>query len=339
MLLSSWLMSGTATVGAVETGASTRSLLLAYIGAMSDVALEPAISIKSFFISYGKLIAWELGFLQLFFVLPYSLFVFVWNHFSADKRAYSEGIFVRYSREAFHSLREGEIPLLKSLTLRYMTELFVAYHIRWRIDRVSFGLQNQEVLQLLSGDNLQNSSLKTDTEIVEKFRPNFTSRIRLEIGILLPLLAYLPAVIKFFDLDKNKDIFVRMYHWLFLPSVHSTQMLISFLFIFQSLIWIFASGFIRQREIMRQHNVYACEQHLFKELDVPPIREFPLDLVVWCLLLAFAYVPIWIRFLFSSAKLPESQRAGFSHLQTASLLIYLLPLLYALYRRLRIGNR
>jgi hypothetical protein len=220
-----------------------------------------------------------------------------------------------------------------------MTELFIAYHIRRRIDRVSFGLQNQEVLRLISGDNLQNPSLKTDTEIVEKFRANLTSRIKLEIGILLPLLAYLPAVIKFFDLDKNKDIFVRMYHWLFLPSLHSIQTLIWFLFIFQYLIWIFASGFIRQREIMRHHNVYACEQQLFRELDVAPIREFPLDLVGWCLLLAFTYVPVVIRLLFSSAKRPEFSNPDFFLAQTATLIVYLLPLLYALNRRLRIGNR
>jgi hypothetical protein len=306
---------------------------------MSDVALEPAISIKSLFILYGKFFLWSLGIYQLFLILLYNSFVYVWNHFSANKRGYWEGIFIRYSREAFHSLRDGEIPLLKSLTLRYMTELFVAYHIRRRIDRVSFELQNQEVLQLISGNNLQNSSLKTDAEIVEKFRANLTSRIKLEIGILLPLLAYLPAAIKLLDLDKNKDILIRMYHWLFLPSGHSTQRLIWLLFTFQSLIWIFASGFIRQREIMRQHNVYACEQYLFSELGVAPIREFPLDLVGWCLFLTFGFAPNLIRILFPSANLPQLQNPSFYLFQAISLAIYLLPLLYAWHRRVRIGNR
>jgi hypothetical protein len=121
-------MSGTATVGTLETGAGTRGPLLAYIAAMSDVALEPTISIKSFFILYGKVFLWLLGVYQLILlVLPYNLFVYVRNHFTTKKREYWEGIFVRYSREAFRSLRDGEIPLLKSLTLRYMTELLVAY--------------------------------------------------------------------------------------------------------------------------------------------------------------------------------------------------------------------
>jgi hypothetical protein len=220
-----------------------------------------------------------------------------------------------------------------------MTELFVAYHVRRRIDRVSFGLQNQEVLQLITGDNTQNSSLKGDTEIVEKFRANLTSRIKLEIGILLPLLAYLPAIIKLFDVDKNKDIFLQAYHWLFLPGFHSTKLLLRFLVVFQSLIWIFASGFIRKREIMRRHNVYACEQHLFRELDVAPIREFPVDLVGWCCLLMFSYMPILIQLLFSSGNLPEFLSPGYYFLQTASIGIYLAPILYALYRRVKMGNR
>jgi hypothetical protein len=145
-------------------------------------------------------------------------------------------------------------------------------------------------LQRISGDNIQNSSLKGATELVEKFRANLTSRIKLEIGILLPLIAYLPAVVKLFDFDKNKDIFVRAYHLLFLP--HSANALLRFAFVFQSLIWIFASGFIRKREIMRKHDVYACEQRLLRELNVAPIREFPVDLVSWCFLLIFTYVPI-----------------------------------------------
>lgn len=325
-------------IGTIQTGAGIRGLLSAYINAMSDVTLEPAISIKNLFILYGKFLLWGLGIYQLSIILPYNLFVYVWNHFSTNKKGYWEGIFVRYSREAFHSLRDGEIPLLKSLTLRYMTELFVAYHIRRRIDRVSFELQNQELLQLISNDSLQNSSLKTDMEIVEKFRANLTSRIKLEIGILLPLLAYLPAAIQLLGLDKSNDIIVRIYHWLFLPGGHSIKMLLWFLFTFQSLIWIFASGFIRQREIMRQQNVYACEQHLFRELGVAPIREFPLDLVGWCLFLAFMGAPALIHLLFSSAN-PHAQNPGFYLAQTISLVIYLLPFLYALHRRLRIGNR
>ncbi len=146
-------MPATSTVVAPNANRSTNDLLLRYIAAIGEVANDPAISVKSFFVLYGKLFWWELNLFVLPIIVIINIFIFFWNRFAKQRKSYVLGVSIRYTVAAIKSFHDGEIPLLKFLTLRFVTDMFVVYHIRRRAERISLGLQNQELVRLLSGDN------------------------------------------------------------------------------------------------------------------------------------------------------------------------------------------
>jgi hypothetical protein len=137
---------------------------------------------------YGKILWWEINGCLFPLVLLVNVYIFLWNRFAHKKKTYVMGVFVRDTLAALQSLHEGEIFLLKFLTLRFVTDLLVSNHIRRRMERLALGLQNQELVLLISNEDAPRAaSLRTESELVERFRSNLASRMKMEIGLLLLL--------------------------------------------------------------------------------------------------------------------------------------------------------
>jgi hypothetical protein len=314
---------------------STQQVLEKYLLVLEDVNGEPAISLKSFVLLYGKLLLWELSLLLTPLVLIVNGCIYVWNKTRGQKRSYFGYLSFTLTSQGFKSLQDGDVPLMKFLTLRFVTSLFVEYHIRSRAEKLLSELRNRELKLLLAKPAATDlASVHTQVKMITKLRSNLRSRTRIEFGFLIFLAPYLPEVLKILTEHVAKGTeslsaaLISLKH-----SVLFGEYSIVFVSFFIYGLWIFVSSFIRQRELMNKHGVYICERQLFKTLAARPGWEFPLDLIGYCLFLLFTPAFVLIQQL-SAHRFPH--RFLLNNMIVS--LLFTIPFLYALYRRARRQN-
>ena len=310
-----------------------RKLLQMYLDVLGDSEAEPAISIMGFVRLIKGYIIWAL---YLEFATPVlgviNLFIFLLNRFVGSKISYRGHSVLSVVGQPFRSLHNGEISALKFLTLGYVTKLFVSYHIQRRLDRLESALKTIELRELLRAkDDGSEPAICKSFELLAKFRDNLSSQVKLKF--LLLFTPYLPALIKLAVPEDRKTLISHLATW---SRGRSGELLVFYsITLCTYALWVFVSSFIRKRELMNNRGVYAEETQLFQLLNGTRPREFPLDLVGWLTVIVLGTIPNWFYLYFQSSQHPQFH---LSIVNCGQFVLIIVPFVYALYRRSRVGN-
>jgi len=314
-----------------EFDRNLKALVMGYLKCLGDAEKEPPASVLGFirlFLAY-TIWAWTLTFVP--FILLYRLARRV-----LGKAPQPEGPVLRFFLEPFRSLAAGEIPLLRLQTFRPVTTLVLARHIERRIETIRSYLSSEEIRALVSDDvqHLLMPTIASSRKLLSKMYSTVSNGTRFKFGLLaLPVLSLIASKIDKESLDSLAKLgfsLPALWKWT-LNNQYSIALIAAYG------LWLFASAFIRKRELCLTNGIYSLEHSLLDGLVVRKVRECPWDLVGWLFLMPLVLLPVLI------AASDFNQETGVVLgvlVFLAVIQIYLTPMLiYALYKRVRIDNR
>lgn len=301
---------------------------------VSSVDVEPAITIRGIFIFYGKMYWWYLNFFVMPIVVILDVLIFTINLFKTQKLYYIRGVFINYTIAALRSLHRGEIPLLKFLTLRYFTRLFVSYHIRKRVRVISTFLRGKELRSLFAVEEDPEGLKKTKDSIDRLSKLDKILSKSVELKLFLSVASYwgiVTAGLKVFGVEAKGES-VRSFLNSTLSSNQASAVFLIVFFLVSTLLltgfFALISSFVRKRELADDRNIYEFERVFFGTEQIPRPREFPFDIVGWGVCLVLFSLPFFL----------EPTQDGYFLNAAIVFLPPLACLFYALYRRLRSDN-
>jgi len=311
-----------------------KRLICAYLEVISAVDAEPSFTIRGFFLFYLKLYWWYLNFFFLPLVFVLDVFIFVVNLFRKRKFNYVKGVFINYTISALRALHRGDIPILKLLTLRYFTRLFVSYHVRRRIRVISTFLQGRELRSLFAIEEDAEGLSKTKDDIDRLSKLDGILSKSVELKLFLTIASYwglVTAGLKFFGVETKAASFRSLLDKTMsresVAPIMVSVILLSFTIVLLGFFGLLSS-FVRKRELTEAHDIYEIEGIFFGTEKISRPREFPLDIIGWSICLSLFFWPILLQ-------PPQS-----SDFLIAIIVVVLLfgSLSYALFRRWRLGN-
>jgi hypothetical protein len=330
--------------------AAINALVPAYLDAIDSLGSEPIASVRGLFVFYFRLIAWEIGMMLLLPIALVNVFIRFLGWCTGKKLRTLQNFGLQYSFDALKALHSGEVPLLQLVTFRSITRRFLISHIRRRLDNAAALLEQEEAfsafLQLDENRNTGYSSIRVKLLRLRKILRR-TGRFRL-IVLLSPLVGF---VSKFVGIDVPKFLYSRItsdWQWNFhrfalqpfadgrIDHDQYRRWLIYNL-LTQVLVGVgitIFSSFIRKRQLLLARNIFQLEEAVFKIRPLLRAREAPLELVGYAVL-----IPLFFGSYYTALETPRGASLDPRHvIIVESIVFFSLPLLYALYRRIRMGQ-
>jgi hypothetical protein len=309
-------------------------LLERYFEAIHAAGVEPLVSLKTFLQFYGAVIAWELGLLLLPVVALLNLLIWLFSKIRRiQSPRYVPAWGISWTVRAAKSVHRGEIPLLKFFINRNLVRLFALLHMRGRIRELAVGSRVEYVLASVRHDERKILQATADAVVLDAATMGISRRAELKLLLLLlPALQLLAIALRVVSGNGGLAPLTRSGNATEAASgslenfIHSERAFLAITTAAYLLMFV-VSCYIRKRELFHVAGIYDAERQAARVTGSSLSREFPLDLVGWVLVMLLVALP----------SLTVGEEALPFGLLIAG--IYALPFIYALVRRIMIGQR
>jgi hypothetical protein len=344
---------------------SIRALMRAYLDAMDEARVVPAISISGLLLFYFKYLFWVFA---VFFLTPilFALSALWWLVCRVLSRPFCivGRPVLRYAASPFTSIHNGEVPLLKLVVLRSVVQFLLVRHMKKRMRQLRIAIATFQARHELDSQSMS-GVLEREATIVTHVDSTLNYRTLLgRLVVIPPIITILIKTAESLHIDLGA-IFAPLTRPLnsggsggpdqlastlassgasavvaagsvYAPAVAYIGPIATIL----AVLFLLACGcFIVKRELLRRQNAYQIEGAMYRALKVKRPVEFPFDLVA-------AGMGLVLMIFGAVATMLGAERGDRSSRDVEALLvsdaiplfIYLLPLVYALIRRCKMRN-
>ena len=325
-------------------------LVNAYLCTLEGVLAEPIFSIRGFFVFYLQCIAWEFGIILMLPIAIINALIRFFGWCFSRTPLIIPNFGLQLSRAAFRSLQRGEISALELVKFRYLSRRLLVWHVRRRLKNCALLLEQEEIFAAFrSGISSQTKpypEIRTKVLRLEKLLKR-TGRFRFVV-LLSPLAGvaskFLGVDLPTFLLSKFHPAWQAMFPAsqlrptdAALPEHGMRVQWLAFYLLAEILLGFgiaILSSFIAKRRLLLASNVFQLEGVVFRAWPFLRSREAPLDLIGYGLLLPILFVVYFAAWAIGSSRSPTDEPTFI----VMQFMVCASPFIYALYRRIKLGE-